>query len=146
MDEIRKQNSKGNNEHGPKNELKRLRNLRLRNQISCHMSGKPAKCCRQSHMNILGSSENNQSFYSIADLFVRFTTLGERNVLLQEEKSNVAPDRSKMITRQDAAAVYAVPPIPLPVVLLFLPLFEGKIWKRLENKTPREIMNMDREE
>ena len=34
--------------------------------------------------------ENNQSFSSIADFFVHFTTLCERNVSLQEEKSNVS--------------------------------------------------------
>ena len=33
----------------------------------------------------------------------------------------------------------------LRVVFLFLLLLEGKIWRRLENKTPRKIMNMDRE-
>ena len=27
----------------------------------------PAKFCQQNHMNILASSENNQSFYSIVD-------------------------------------------------------------------------------
>ena len=55
-------------------------------------SRKPAKFCLQNHMNIhvLASSENNQSFYSIADFFVRFTALSERNVSLQEEKSDVS--------------------------------------------------------
>ena len=55
-------------------------------------SRKPAKFCLQNHMNIhvLASSENNQSFYSIADFFVLFTALSERNVSLQEEKSNVS--------------------------------------------------------
>ena len=55
-------------------------------------------------MNILSSSQNNQSFYSIADFFVPFTTLSERNVSLQEEKSNVSfgeNTRSKLAnTRQ----------------------------------------------
>ena len=51
---------------------------------------KPAKFCQQNHMNILTSSQNNQSFYSIADFFVPFTTLSEQNVSLQEEKSNVS--------------------------------------------------------
>ena len=32
---------------------------------------KTAKFCKQNHMNILASLENNQSFYSIADFFVR---------------------------------------------------------------------------
>ena len=32
---------------------------------------KTAKFCQQNHMNILASLENNQSFYSIADFFVR---------------------------------------------------------------------------
>ena len=47
-------------------------------------------------MNILASSENNQFFYSIADFFVRLTTISERNVSLQEEKKQrfVVPDRS----------------------------------------------------
>ena len=44
-------------------------------------------------MNILASSENNQSFYSIAVFFVCFTTLSERNVSFQEEKSNVPSRR-----------------------------------------------------
>ena len=42
----------------------------------------------------------------------------------------VAPDRSKMISLQDSAAVYDVPPLLfiLPLVaLLFLPLLDGKI-------------------
>ena len=56
-------------------------------------NNKPAKFCQQNHMNILASSEKNQSFYSIADFFVRFTTLSERNVSLQEEKSNVSSCR-----------------------------------------------------
>ena len=34
--------------------------------------------------------ENNQSFHSIAEFFVRFKTLSEREVSLQEEKSNVS--------------------------------------------------------
>ena len=53
-----------------------------------------------------------------------------------------------MISFQYAAAVYmyAVPPILLRVVLLVLPLLEGKIWRGLKNKTPREIMIIDREE
>ena len=70
-------------------------------EINILQNSKPAKFCRQNHMNIrvLASSGNNQSFYSIADFFVRFTTLSERNVPLQEEKIQrfVAPDRSKMI-------------------------------------------------
>ena len=45
------------------------------------------------NIHILASSENNQSFYSIADFFVRFTTLSERNVPLQEEKSKVSSRR-----------------------------------------------------
>ena len=99
-------------------------------------------------MDILASSENNQSFYSTADFFVRFTTLSERNVLLQEEKSNVSSSRigvKIMSSLQDSVAVYATSPAgPRVVFILFLPLLEGKIWSRLENKTPREIMSMDR--
>ena len=45
-------------------------------------------------MNILASSENNQSFYSVADFFVRFTTLSERNVSLQEKNANVSSHRN----------------------------------------------------
>ena len=58
-------------------------------------SRKPAKFYLQNHMNIhvLAFSENNQSFYSIADFFVRFTALSERNVSLQEEKSNASSRR-----------------------------------------------------
>ena len=51
---------------------------------------KLAKFCQQNCMNVLASSENNQSLYSIADFSVRFTTLSERNVSLQEEKFNVS--------------------------------------------------------
>ena len=80
-------------------------------------------------MNILASSENNQSFYSIVDfsrLFYnvkstkRFTSRG--NV-----QRFVAPDRSKMVSLQDcdsdsdsSRSVNLFPP-PLDV-LLFLPL------------------------
>ena len=55
-------------------------------------SRKPAKFCLQNHTNIhvLASSENNQSFYSIADFFVHFTALSKQNVSLQEEKSDVS--------------------------------------------------------
>ena len=57
-------------------------------EINILQNSKPAKFCRQNHMHmhVLAFSENNQSFYSIADFFVRFTTLRERNVPLQEEK------------------------------------------------------------
>ena len=44
-------------------------------------------------MNRLASSENNQSFYSIAEFFVPFKTSIERNISLQEEKSNVSLHR-----------------------------------------------------
>ena len=44
-------------------------------------------------MNILSFSENIQSLYSIADFSVRFTTLSEQNVSLQEEKSDVSSRR-----------------------------------------------------
>ena len=66
--------------------------------ISLLQNGKPAKFCRQNHMNIhvLASSENNQSFYSIVDFFVCFTTLSERNVPGKIQRF-VAPDRSEMI-------------------------------------------------
>ena len=60
-------------------------------------------------MKILASLENNQSFYSIADFFVRFTTLSERNVSLQEEKIQrfVAPGQRKMIS---VKILLSVPP------------------------------------
>ena len=48
-----------------------------------------AKFCQQNHMNILASSENNQSFYSMLIFVVCFTTSSGRNVSLLEEKSNV---------------------------------------------------------
>ena len=43
---------------------------------------------------------NNQSFYSITDFFVRFTTLSEQKVSLQKEKSNafLRNDQRKMIS------------------------------------------------
>ena len=55
-------------------------------------NSKAAKFCLQNHINIhvLTSSENDQSFYSIAIFFVRFTTLSKRNPPLHEEKSNVS--------------------------------------------------------
>ena len=37
----------------------------------------------------IASLENNQSFYSIAEFFVRLKTLSERKVSLQEEKLNL---------------------------------------------------------
>ena len=84
----------------------------------------PAKFCQQDHMNILASSENNQSFYSIVDfcrLFYnvkwmkRFTSGGK-------VQRFVAPDRSKMVSLQDSDDV-PVDLFPPPLyVLLFLPL------------------------
>ena len=53
-------------------------------------ASKLAKFCQQNCMTVLASSENNQSLYSIADFSVRFTALSERNVSLQEKKSNVS--------------------------------------------------------
>ena len=53
-------------------------------------TSKLAKFCQQNCMNVLASSENNQSLCSIADFSVRFTALSERNVSLQKEKSNVS--------------------------------------------------------
>ena len=58
-------------------------------KVSC----KTAKFCQQNHMNVLASSENNQSFYSVPDFSVRFTTLSERNVSLQKQKCNVSSPR-----------------------------------------------------
>ena len=55
-----------------------------------------------------------------------------------------------MISVQDsAAAVYDVPPRrvlfpPLYSRLALFPAVGRQNWTRLENKTPREIMNMDR--
>ena len=46
-----------------------------------------SKVCEQNHKNILASLKNNQSLYSFADFFVRFTPLRERKVSLKEEKS-----------------------------------------------------------
>ena len=73
-------------------------------------------------MNVLASSENNQSFYSIADFSVRFTTLSERNVSLQEEKSNVSSRRIgvKMISLPDSDDVPVDLFLPPLVALLFL--------------------------
>ena len=70
-------------------------------------------------MNILTSSQNKQSFYSIADFFVPFTTLSEQNVSLQKEKSNVS---SRRIGDSDD-----VPANLSLVVLIFLPLLVTKI-------------------
>ena len=72
-------------------------------------------------MNILASSENNQPFYSIADFFVRFTTLSERNGSLQEEKSTFFGVKLS-ISLQDFDDV-PVDLFLLPLVaMLFLPL------------------------
>ena len=98
-------NSKGNNEHGPiklpqKTTLelavtyfivyKLINYVSTLQEINILQNSKPAKFCQQNHTNILASSENNQCFYSIADFFVCFTTLSDRNAPLQEEKSNVS--------------------------------------------------------
>ena len=47
-------------------------------------------------MNVLASLENNPSFYSIADFFVRFTTLSKQKVSRQEEKFNVSSRRIRV--------------------------------------------------
>ena len=44
----------------------------------------------KSHERTDASSENNYSFYTIADFSVRFTTLSVRNVSLQAKKANVS--------------------------------------------------------
>ena len=72
--------------------LNKLQCQPTRKTISC----KIAKFCQQHHMNTLTSLENNESFYSIADFFVRFTKLSERKVSLQEEKSNVSSRRIRV--------------------------------------------------
>ena len=76
-------------------------------------------------MNVLASSENNKSLYSIADFSVRFTTLSEQNVSLQAGKIQrfVAPDRSKMISLPDSDDVPVDLFLPPLVALLFLLLF-----------------------
>ena len=74
-------------------------------KISC----KTAKFCQQNHMNILASLVNNQSFYSIADFFARFTTLNFTS--RGKIQRFIASDQSKMISLQDSAAVYEVPPL-----------------------------------
>ena len=73
-------------------------------------------------MKVLASSENNQSLNFIADFSVRFTTLSERNVSLQEKKIQrfVAPDRSKMISLPDSDDVPVDLFLPLLVALLSL--------------------------
>ena len=82
-----------------------------RKTISC----KTAKFCQQNHMNILASLENNQSFYSIADFFVRFTTLSFTST--GKIRRFFAPDQSKMISLHDSAAVYEVPPLKESICL-----------------------------
>ena len=80
---------------------------------------------------------NNQSFYSFADFFVRFTTLNEQKVSLQEEKSNVSS--------RIRSAVYNVPSLEQSFFAAFrLALFPAvgkQNWTRLENKTPRDRNN-----
>ena len=86
-------------------------------------------------MNILASSENNQPFYSIADFFVRFTTLSERNASLQEEKSTFFGVKLS-ISLQDFDDVPVDLFLPPLVALLFLPLLVTKIdflFCRLQN-------------
>ena len=75
-------------------------------------------------MNILASSENNHSFYSIADFSVRFTMLSEQNVSFQEEISNVSSCRTgrRIISLQDSDDVPVDLFLPPLVALLFLPL------------------------
>ena len=91
------------------------------NKILHDTDSNPAKFCQQDHMNILASSENNQSFYSIVDfcrLFYnvkwtkRFTSRGK-------VQRFVAPDRirSKMVSLQvsDDVPVNLFPPLFLPL-------------------------------
>ena len=49
-------------------EVKQVAVSTLQEKLSC----KTAKFCQQNHMNIVTSLENNQSFYSIADVFRSF--------------------------------------------------------------------------
>ena len=102
-------------------------------------NSKLAKFCQQNCTNILASLVNNQSFHSIADFFVRFTTLNERNVSLQEENSNVSSCRIGVklsISLQDFDDVPVDSFLPPFVALLFLPLLVTQIdflFRRLQN-------------
>ena len=53
-----------------------------------------------------------------------------------------------MISVQDSAAVYDVPPLkesfPAASHLALFPVVGRQNWTRLESKTPREIVNMNR--
>ena len=71
-------------------------------------SSKLAKFCEQNCMNVLASSENSQSLYSIA-----FTSRGKIQRF-------VAPDRSKMISLPDSDDVPVDLFLPPLVALLFL--------------------------
>ena len=83
-----------------------------------------AKFCQQNHMNILASSENNQSFYSIVDFCRLFYNVKRTKRFTSRGKVQrfVAPDRSKMVSLQDSFDVPVNLFPPLLHVLLFLPL------------------------
>ena len=63
-------------------------------------------------MDIPASSEHNQYFYSTDDFFVRFTTLSERNVPLQEEKSNALSHRIGVKLVHFKIRLLFMPPLP----------------------------------
>ena len=69
-------------------------------EINILQNSKAAKFCRQNHMNmhVLAFSENNQSFYSIADFFRSFYNVKRAKRSTSRGKIRfLAPDRSKMI-------------------------------------------------
>ena len=93
------------------------------------------------------SHEYTRLFGSIADFFVRFTTLSFTST--GKIRRFFAPDQSKMISLHDSAVVYEVPPLKESICfsctsrLALSPAVSRQNWTRLENKTPREIINMD---
>ena len=57
-------------------------------------------------MNVLACLDNNESFYSIADFFVRFTRLSFTS--RGKIQRFIAPDQSNIISLQDSAVVSPV--------------------------------------
>ena len=100
-------------------------------EINILEDNKPAKFCQQNYMDMLTSSENNQSFYSIADFFLSFYNVkwAKRFISRGNIQRFVAPDRSKMISLQDSDDVAVDLFFPPLVAILFPPTLYFVVFK-----------------
>ena len=88
-------------------------------EINILEDNKPAQFCQQNYMDMLTSSENNQSFYSIADFFFAFyNVLKVSETFHFKRKNPTFPD--------DVAVDLFLPPL---VALLFPPTLYFVVFK-----------------